>query len=47
VPVPKNNRPKELNDLRPAAFTSAVTIRFEKIILKQHLGEVSPLLDPN
>jgi len=33
--------------LRPAALTSAVTKRFEKIILKQHLSEVSPLLDPN
>jgi len=43
VPVPKNNRPKELTDLRPAALTSAVTKRFEKIILKQHLCEVSPL----
>uniref|UniRef100_A0A9J7XIF0 Reverse transcriptase domain-containing protein n=1 Tax=Cyprinus carpio carpio TaxID=630221 RepID=A0A9J7XIF0_CYPCA len=47
VPVPKNNRPKEFNDLRPVALTSAVMKCFEKIILKQLLQEVSPLLDPN
>lgn len=47
VPVPKNNRPKELNDLRPVALTSAVMKCFEKIILKQLIHEVSPLLDPN
>lgn len=37
----------EFNDLRPVALTSAVMKCFEKIILKQLLQEVSPLLDPN
>uniref|UniRef100_A0A671TU97 Reverse transcriptase domain-containing protein n=1 Tax=Sparus aurata TaxID=8175 RepID=A0A671TU97_SPAAU len=47
VPVPKNNKPRELNDLRPVALTSTVMKCFEKIFLKQLLCEVSPLLDPN
>lgn len=47
VPVPKNNRPKELNDLCSVALPSAVMKCFEKNILKQLLHEVSPLLDPN
>ena len=47
VPVPKNNRPKELNDLRPVALTSVPMKCFEKIISKQLLSEVSPHLDPN
>ena len=47
MPVPKNNKPRELNDLRPVALTSTVMKCFEKNILKQFLCEVSPLLDPN
>ncbi|KAK0146668.1 RNA-directed DNA polymerase from mobile element jockey [Merluccius polli] len=39
VPVPKNNSPRELNDLRPVALTSTVMKCFEKIILKQLLSE--------
>ena len=47
VSVPKNNKPRELNDLRPVALTSTVMKCFEKTILKQLLCEISPLLDPN
>lgn len=46
VPVPKNNRPKEMKDLRPVALTSVPMKCLEKIILKHLLSEVAPSLDP-
>jgi len=47
VPLPKNNNPRELNDLRPVALTSTAIKCFEKIILKQLSCEVTASLDPN
>ena len=47
VPLPKNNNPRELNDLCPIALTSTAMKCFEKIILKQLLCEVTASLDPN
>lgn len=45
--MPKNNRPRDFNDLRPVALTSVAMKCFEKIMFQQFLSEVSPLSDPN
>ena len=45
-PVPKNNRPKQLNDYRPVALTSVATKCFERIILPRLLNCTQPCMDP-
>ena len=44
-PVPKNNRPKQLNDFRPVALTSIVMKSFERIILSRLLSHTQPFMD--
>ena len=44
-PVPKNNKPKSLNDYRPVALTSIVMKSFERIILSRLLKQTAPFQD--
>jgi len=46
-PVPKNNKPKELNDYRPVALTSIVMKCFERVILSRLLTFTQPFMDPS
>jgi hypothetical protein len=45
-PVPKNNKPKQLNDYRPVALTSIVMKCFERIVLSRLLQQTQSVLDP-
>ena len=45
--MPKNNRPKENNDVHPVALTSVPMKYFEKIIQKQILSGLPSQLDSN
>ena len=46
-PVPKNNKPKSMNDYRPVALTSLVMKVFERIVLQNLLLQTKPFLDQN
>ena len=46
-PVPKTNKPKELNDYRPVALTSIVMKCFERVILSRLLTFTQPFMDPS
>lgn len=46
IPVPKRNKPSELNDYRPVALTSVIMKCLERIVLKRLLADVRHLLDP-
>ena len=46
-PVPKNNKPKSMNDYRPVALTSLVMKVFERIVLQNLLLQTNPYLDQN
>ena len=46
-PVPKNNKPKSMNDYRPVALTSLVMKVFERIVLQKLLPQTKPFLDQN
>ena len=45
-PVPKNNKPKALNDFRPVALTSILMKCFERIFLTRLITQTKPYLDP-
>ena len=45
-PIPKNNKPKTLNDYRPVALTSIVMKCLERIVLKFLLPVTDDLTDP-
>ena len=46
-PVPKNNKPKSMNDYRPVALTSLVMKVFERIVLQKLLCQTKPFVDQN
>ena len=46
IPIPKQSKVKELNDLRPVALTSVAMKCLEKIILKYITACLSPAQDP-
>ena len=45
-PIPKTNRPVELNDYRPVALTSVLVKCLERLVLPRILTQVSSTLDP-
>ena len=45
-PIPKTNRPVELNDYRPVALTSVLVKCLERLVLPHILTQVSSNLDP-
>lgn len=45
-PVPKNNKPKALNDYRPIALTPIVMKCFERIMLSRLVTQTAPHADP-
>ena len=47
APVPKNSKPKILNDFRPVALTSVVMKCFEKVVLKNLLSQTQAHMDQN
>ena len=46
IPVPKCNKPKVFNDLRPVALTSLVMKSFEKLVKSELLSKTGQVLDP-
>nr|KAG5694287.1 hypothetical protein BaRGS_032005 [Batillaria attramentaria] len=46
TPVPKNNRPVQLNDYRPIALTPIVMKCLERLILARLTNETQDLFDP-
>ena len=46
VPVPKKQKPSELNDYRPVALTSVVMKCMERIVLRQLTATTEPVTDP-
>ena len=46
-PVPKNNKPKSMNDYRPVALTSLVMKVFKRIVLRKLLSQTELHLDQN
>ena len=45
IPIPKNSKPKEMNDLWPVAMTSIHMKCLEKLIITRLLPDVTELLD--
>ena len=45
-PIPKTNRPVELNDYRPVALTSVLVKCLERLVLPRILTQVSSNMDP-
>lgn len=46
IPIPKVNKPKELQEFRPVDLTSLVVKNFERIIKDEVLSLVEGKLDP-